>query len=56
MLEKKNPEYKNKYYVDIFNELIKEKEKIKILNIFDYWTEIDTLKDLNHLRKNFNET
>ena len=51
MLEKKNPEYKNKYYVDIFNELIKEKEKIKILNIFDYWTEIDTLKDLNHLRK-----
>ncbi len=56
MLEKKNPEYNNKYYVDIFNELIKKKEKIKILNIFDYWTEIDTLKDLNHLRKNFNET
>ena len=54
-IEKNYPQLNHDYYTEILNELISQKEKIKIFNILNYWTEIDTLSDLNELRKNFSE-
>ena len=44
---------KNDYFTEILNDLIKEKEKIKLKNIApNYWVEIDNITDLNKAIKN----
>lgn len=55
-LENNYPNFNKFYYVEVLNQLIAKKKKIKIFKIFDYWTEIDTISDLKKLKKYHNET
>ena len=41
------------YYTEVFNHLIKDKEKIGFLDVKKYfWAEVDTINDYNNLKRN----